>query len=128
MKEHMIEELQALESDVEFMAKAKAAANTQELVKVLAEYGIEITEEEYENAKDQAAVILEQEGYIQDGELTEKGLEAVNGGVNTFVSGVGIACGSAGLMLMMAGGGPALWAVGCVIGVGGILMSGKKRK
>lgn len=127
MKENMIEKLQALENDAEFMAKAKAAANTTDLVKVLAEYGIEITEEEYENAKDQAVEILEQEGYIRDGELTEKGLEAVNGGVNTFVSGVGVACGSAGLMLMMAGGGPALWAVGCVIGVAGILMRGRRK-
>lgn len=127
MKENMIEKLQALENDAEFMAKAKAAANTTELVKVLSEYGIEITEEEYENAKDQAVEILEREGYIQDGELTEKGLEAVNGGVNTFVSGVGVACGSVGLMLMMAGGGPALWAVGCVIGVAGIFMRGRRK-
>lgn len=59
MKENMIEKFQALENDAEFMAKVKAAANTTELVKVLAEYGIEITEEEYENAQDQAEKILE---------------------------------------------------------------------
>ena len=37
MKENMINKLQALENDVEFMAKAKAAAITTVLVKVLAE-------------------------------------------------------------------------------------------
>lgn len=127
MNENMIEKLQTLENDGEFMAKAKSTESTTELVRVLAEYGIEITEEEFENAKDQAAEILEREGYIRDGELTEKGLDAVNGGVNAYVSGVGVSLGSVGLMVMMAGGGPALWAVGCFAGVAGIMMRGRRK-
>lgn len=122
MKEITIEKMIELEADQEFIAKLQNASTTEEKLQVFADYGIELTVEEYENACDQAFNLMEEKGYIKDGELTEAGLELVYGGVNVGVSGVGVAVGSVGLLLMMAGGGWAVWAVGCGIGLLGICM------
>lgn len=128
MNEITMNKMQELSSDQTFMEKVQNAESINTKLQVLAEYGIVLSEEEFENACDQAYDLLEDNGYIADGELTEKSLCMVAAGVNTAVCGIGVGVGSTGLYIMMAGGGPAVWAVGCVIGVVGICMRGKKKK
>lgn len=128
MKEYTQEKLQELQNNPEFIAKLRESRTSEDILAVMAEYGIEITEEEYEAGMDQAMSILEDQGYLSDGELTEAGLDLVAGGFNSFISGAGIVSGGAGVMLMMAGGGPAVWAAGCTIGLIGLVAPGKKKK
>jgi len=128
MNEIAIEKLQELQDDQEFMEKLQSVETVNEKLQVLSDYGIVLTEEEFETACDQAYDLLEENGYVADGELTEKGLDMVAGGVRTGVCGVGVGVGTVGLAIMMAGGGPAVWAVGCAIGVVGICMKKKKKK
>lgn len=128
MKEITVERMQELSEDQVFMEKMQSAETISEKIQVLSDYGIILTEEEFESACDQAYDILEKNDYIVDGELTEKSLDMVSGGVNVGVCGVGVGVGSYGLLLMMAGGGPAVWAVGCGIGLIGICMRGRKKK
>lgn len=130
MKEITSEKLRELENNQEFLEKLRTVSSSPEAIEVLAEYGVEMTEDELMEGFEKVESILVEKGYMKDGELTESGLDLVSGGVNMWVSGVGIAGGSAGLLLMMAGvaGGPAVWAAGCIIGAAGIFMKGRKKR
>lgn len=127
MKEISKEKILELENNQEFKQKLSTVKSIEEALKVFAEYGVELTEEEFEEGYNQATKMLEEQGYIKNDELTEKGLDMVPGGANAFVTGVGVGVGTYGLHLLMAGCGPVTWAAGCAIGVLGLCWPRKRR-
>lgn len=76
------------------MEKLQGVESISEKIQVLSDYGIVLTEEEFESACDQAYDILEENAYIANGELTQKSLDLISGGVNVGVSSVGVGVGS----------------------------------
>ena len=74
MEEMIINKLQELGNDQEFAAKMQAAESAQDMLSVLAEYGIEATEEALVKALACEAMTTE------DGELSEEMLGNVSGG------------------------------------------------
>ena len=81
MKEITMETMQELMENQEFAAKIRSAKSAEEMVKIFAEYDIEITEEELTASCKQAIDVLSEQGYMDGDELTEKGLEMISGGV-----------------------------------------------
>ena len=128
MQEQIREKMEMLETDPEFIAKMQRVKTTEDVINLMAEYGVELSEEEFESAYDQSLAIFEEKGYIKDNELTEDYLEMVSGGVNSKVAGVGVVIGYIGLGIMTGGGAWYLWAAGCAIGAAGCLMKGKRKK
>ena len=132
MKEVSIELLKELENSQDFAFAMRAAKTEEDVREVLAEYGIELTAEEFAAGCEQAAALFEEKGYLEDGELTENGLDLVAGGLNTAVCGVGIGAGVGGLALMMSGpigwGAVGLWAGGCALATCGLFVPGKKKR
>ena len=122
MKEITMEKMQELETDIEFMRKMKAAKSAQEIISIMAEKGIDITEEELTNGYHEALNRFEQNGYMDNGELTEHGLDLVVGGINEGVYGVGFGAGVAGCLLLA--GGPFTWGAAALWAGGLALMSG----
>lgn len=110
-----MEKVQEMLNDKEFVEKARAAKTTQELQSIFNEYGMEASEEEIKNGYAEAMRIFEENGFTNDGELTEKALEMVSGGVwgPGVVFGIFVACGVA------AGG-----ALGVVLLLGGLAIAG----
>ncbi len=67
----MAEKMAKLAEQGEFVAKAEQAENTEELAKLMNEYGLEITAEDLNNAVANAQA---------DGELSAEEMDAVSGG------------------------------------------------
>lgn len=113
MNEVSIERLQELESDLEFRAKIKAAKSTHDVIEIMKEYGIQISEDEFKTGYAQAVERFVEEGYMENGELTERGLEMVTGGVfvPTYLLGIGAALGG----IAMGPAGIALWLGGLAV-------------
>ena len=72
----MAEKMAKLAEQGEFVAKAEQAENTEELAKLLNEYGLDITAEDLNDAATNA---------YADGELSAEEMDAVSGG--RFMSG-----------------------------------------
>ena len=104
MKEITMEKMQELMENQEFTAKIRNAKSGEEMVKIFAEYDVQITEEELKESCKQAVDILREQGYLDGDELTESGLELVAGGAKwgRALCGVGIMGGSMGLVAMGA--------------------------
>lgn len=131
MKEITSEKLNELVNNPEFTARMDKVKSGEDLLSILSDYGFNLTEEELDEGYKKAKEIFETQGFIEGDELTEKYLEEVAGGLNTRVSAAGVAAGTAGLLLMMGGGGliaVGLWAGGCLVGLAGVGMKSKRRK
>lgn len=104
MKEITNEKMQELMENQEFAAKVRSAKTAEEMVKIFAEYDVEITEEELRDSCKQTVDVLREQGYMEGDELTESGLEMVAGGAKwgRALCGVGIMGGSMGLVAMGA--------------------------
>lgn len=77
----MAAKLEMLLMEEEFNARVLQACSLAEIVGILREHGVETTVEELQACGDQGMDILKQDGYIsEDGELSEKMLDAVAGG------------------------------------------------
>ena len=133
MKEITNEMLKDLMYDEDFAAELRTAHTEEEVLQVMANNGIELTREQFEEGYEQVLDMMEEEGYFnEDGEMTEKGLELVAGGLRTGVANFGLILGIGGLAAMMAGpvtlAAVGCWAAGCAIASAGVLMPSKKSK
>lgn len=133
MKEITNEMLKDLMNDEDFVAELRTAHTEDEILQVMSDNGIELTREQFEEGYEQVLNVMEGEGYFdEEGEMTEKGLELVSGGLRKGVANTGLLLGAGGLAAMMAGpitaGAVACWAAGCAIGTVGVLMPSKKSK
>ena len=66
--------------DEDFMSEMKAAETYENAAQVLNAHGLEITGEELQADAEEARDFIAEKGYLNDGELTEEGLELVAGG------------------------------------------------
>lgn len=77
----MAAKLESLLMDEEFSATILKATTIKEIVDILRENDIEVTEDDLQACGEQAMAILKKDGYIsEDGELSEQVLESVAGG------------------------------------------------
>lgn len=113
MLEITMEKVQELLNNQEFICKMRAAHTENEIAAIMSDYGISMTEEEMAKIIQQTVAWLEETGYLENGELTERGLESVSGcvdwlgwGGSVVGQGVGIAIGTicppAGLIILGA--------------------------
>ena len=93
MNEITMKKMQELMEDAAFMQKIQNAKEMNEKLQVLSDYGIILSAEEFEKGCDQAYAMLEDNGYVSDGELTEKAMDMVAGGYNAAIAGTGVAVG-----------------------------------
>lgn len=111
-----IDRMKELEQKPEFIRDLQEASSIAAVTGVMEKYGVSVTEKEISEGYLRAKEIFEKEGYLESGELTEKALDAVAGGVNAAVYSVG---------LLMAAGiavSPWLWAGGLVVMTAGVFM------
>lgn len=131
MKEITNEKMQELMENQEFAAKVRSAKTAEEMVKIFAEYNVQITEDELREQCEQTVAILREQGYMDGDELTESGLELVSGGADGFGMWAGTVIGGAGLVIGMT---IAPVAGGIILGCGavglicGMLTPKKKRR
>lgn len=131
MKEITNEKMQELMENQEFAAKVRSAKTAEEMVKIFAEYNVQITEDELREQCEQTVAILREQGYMDGDELTESGLELVSGGADGFSMWAGTVIGGAGLVIGMT---IAPVAGGIILGCGavglicGMLTPKKKRR
>ena len=115
MKEITMEKMQELMNNPEFAAKLRSAKTAEEMVRVFAEYDVQVTEEELKESCKKTLEILNEKGYMDGDELSEEALDLVSGGIKWggYASGLGLmaigisvgaACPPAGLLLLGIGG------------------------
>ena len=124
MIETNIEKMQNLMNDPEFIAQLTSAKTTADGVLLFKEKGIHVTAAEIEAGYKKGMDYLENNGYIQNGELSMDALEMVSGG-SRFGYGVAkLGAGAAGAGLGLLVGGvcltPAagLFIVGTIVAIG----------
>lgn len=101
----MLDKIQKLMEEAEFVRKLENAKTVDASLSLLRDNGITVTADEIEVGYRKGMHYLEDNGYIENGELTEAGLDMVSGG-SRFGYGVaklGSGVAGAGLGLMLAG-------------------------
>lgn len=100
-----LDKIQKLMEEPEFVKKLENAESVDARISLLRDNGITVTADEVEAGYRKGMSYLENNGYIENGELTEAGLDMVSGG-SRFGYGVaklGAGVAGAGLGLMCAG-------------------------
>ena len=77
MKEITMEKMQELMNNPEFAAKLRSAKTAEEMVRVFAEYDVQVTEEELKESCKKTLEILNEKGYMDGDELSEEALDLV---------------------------------------------------
>ncbi len=80
-KETMIRKLNELSEDERFAESLKNAETYDDASKVMAEFGIDLSGEDLEKMIVGTRNYIAENGFMNDGELTEEGLEMVSGGI-----------------------------------------------
>ena len=111
--EMVAKKMEGLLEDEQFVNEMKNAVTCEDTVQVLAAHGIEMTAEQVHDLIIKANALLEKQGYVQDGELTEECLATVAGGrgpsgISRLFFGGEVAC--VGAIVAGAATGPAGWA------------------
>ena len=117
MKEITNEKMLELLSDSEFIDKLQNVKSIDEGVSLFEENGVSITAADIEDGYKKGMSYLEENGYVQNGELTEAALEMVAGGasIGYRVAQLGAGVAGAGLGLLLAG-------VACTPGAGMVII------
>lgn len=74
MNENIIKKLEELENNLEFAEKTTAAGSADEMLAILAEFGIQLTEADLKD------LLIGNAAFSEDGELSEDTLDNINSG------------------------------------------------